>query len=169
MLATTGVIITKRESLAAMQSLAAHKNEQSPRLAIIRMLAFPEHMAELLSKKENVAQLSREEQIEIATMLRNTRHWGQISHVVRSSHVETMHVIPMGEKEKAILAEYSRLKAEKRTTQYTALPEGKIKTVVFKSGIHPDALKILTTASYEFLQAHDKVAMPDTSPSGLPV
>ncbi|MEM2137964.1 MAG: hypothetical protein QW568_02655 [Candidatus Anstonellaceae archaeon] len=167
-MATVGAIITVKESHAAMRILAEHRG-QVPRLAIIRMLAFPEHMAELLSKKENVKHLSVEEQIEIAKMLRDTKHWGLISHVVRSSHIETTSIIPVLESEKHLLAEYNQLKKAGKVSQYTPLPKGEIKTVVFKSGIHPDALAILTKASYEFLQEHSKVTLPNTTPSGSPV
>jgi hypothetical protein len=89
--------------------------------------------------------------------------------VVRSSHVETTVVTPVLESERHLLAEYKELEKKGKATQHTPLPQGEIKTVVSRSGIHPDALAILARASYEFFQEHNKTDIPSTPPSGSPV
>jgi hypothetical protein len=170
-LATIGAIITPKESLAAMQHLlkTPSKPGDGPRLGVIGMVVCPEHMAKLLSEKENTSRLSPEEQAAIATNLKKTRHWGQISLVVRSSHVETTIVTPVLESERHLLVEYKELEKKGKVTQHTPLPKGEVRTLVFRSGIHPDALRILTRASYEFMLEHNKTSVPDRIPSGSPV
>ncbi len=169
------------ESESALEQIKFTLSGTVERNLLLDKIVHPDHMHEVLTKRAHLELLTPGEQLVLATRLRASKHWGLIAAVIRSSHVQETRVNPILPEEQPLLEQYFALKTGAKSEdpkirqqasdglKWAKLPKGKIETRTVHSGIHIDALLVLSRANQAFFLEHGKTVALVAPKSNSPV